>query len=231
MSGILLASTTAIEGPRERLLAAADVLMQRRSYEAVGVAELCEASGTRKGSFYYFFDSKQALAIEMLEMAWARTRTTIFAAAFDDDSLSTVEAFTAYAAWLADYQGRFAREEGLVPGCRFGNFAAELSGADESMRACIEAIFRDMAAVFEATIERGRARGEVPANIDARRVAGAVLAHMEGLMIVAKATREGVVLNDLGPFVAKLLEGEAAPTHRQSATSERVPKPRRQTKR
>ena len=198
------------QGPRERLLAAADALMHRRGYEAVGVAELCEAAGTSKGSFYHFFESKQALAIEMLELAWARTRATIFADAFDDENLTTGEAFCAYAARLADIQTRFARQEAVVPGCRFGNFAAELSGADESIRACIETIFREMTAMFEATIVRGRERGELAPDIDAHQVAGAVLAHMEGLMIVAKASRNGAVLNDLGPFVAKLLDGEVA---------------------
>ena len=216
------------QGPRDRLLVAADALMHRRGYQAVGVAELCEAAGTKKGSFYHFFASKQALAMEMLELAWTRTRATIFAEAFDDDSLSTVAAFTTYAARLADYQGRFVRQEGLVPGCRFGNFAAELSGADESVRACIETIFREMAAIFEATIVRGRTRGELPDDVDARRVAGAVLAHMEGLMVVAKATRNGRVLNDLGPLVAKLLEGDTAPPSRKAAAPVRGRKPSRQ---
>ena len=85
------------QAPGDRLLAAADMLMHRRGFVAVGVAELCEAADARKGSFSYFFDSKQALAIEMLELAWTRTRTTIFAEAFDDDSLTTIEAFAAYA--------------------------------------------------------------------------------------------------------------------------------------
>lgn len=224
-------STAADQGARERLLAAADALMHRRGYEAVGVAELCEASGTRKGSFYYFFDSKQALAIEMLELAWARTRATIFAEAFDDENLTTVGAFATYAARLADLQDRFVRKEGLAPGCRFGNFAAELSGADESVRACIETVFREMTAIFEATIVRGRERGELASNIDARHAAGAVLAHMEGLMIVSKATRNGAVLNDLGSFVAKLLDIDPAPPLPDSAALIRGPKPRRQAQR
>ena len=41
---------------RQRLLDAADVLMHERGYEAVGVAELCNAADAKKGSFYFFFD-------------------------------------------------------------------------------------------------------------------------------------------------------------------------------
>ena len=85
-----------------------------------------------------------------------------------------------------------------------------------------------MTAIFEVTIVRGRERGDIPADVDARRVAGGVLVHMEGLMVVAKATRNSAVLNDLGPFVAKLLEGDLAPSPRKSAPPRRGPKPRRQ---
>ena len=194
-----------VASPRERLLAAADVLMHQRGYEAVGVAELCATAGTRKGSFYHFFDSKQALAVEMLEHAWTRTRATIFANAFDDERRTTIASFTRYGRLLAKHQRGFVERDGLLPGCRFGNFAAELSGADEDVRACVRRIFEEMTAVFQTTIERGQRRGEVAAACNAPKVAVQVLAHMEGLMIVAKATRNPGVLQQLGPVVERLL--------------------------
>ena len=199
-------SASRIPPPRERLLAAADVLMYQRGYEAVGVAELCTAAGARKGSFYHFFNSKQALAVEMLEQAWTRTRETIFAAAFDDERRRAVASFTRYGRLLAKHQRGFVERDGLVPGCRFGNFAAELSGANEDVRACVHRVFEDMTAVFQSTIERGQVRGEVGSAVNPRKVALHVLAHMEGLMIVAKATRNPGVLEQLGPVVAQMLQ-------------------------
>jgi TetR/AcrR family transcriptional repressor of nem operon len=59
--------------PAERLLDAAADLMYARRYEAVGVAEFCARADTRKGSFYYWWPSKQALAIAMLERVWKRS--------------------------------------------------------------------------------------------------------------------------------------------------------------
>ena len=199
-------SASQVAPPRERLLAAADLLMHKRGYEAVGVAELCAVAGARKGSFYYFFDSKQSLAVEMLEQAWARTRATIFADAFDDDRRTTVASFTRYGRLLAKHQRGFVERDGLVPGCRFGNFAAELSGADEDVRACVRRVFAEMTALFQSTIERGQSSGEIASSVNPHKVALHVLAHMEGLMIVAKATRNPGVLEQLGPVVAQMLQ-------------------------
>ena len=195
-----------VASPRERLLAAADVLMLQRGYEAVGVAELCATAGTRKGSFYHFFESKQALAVEMLEHSWTRTRELIFAAAFDDERRTTIASFTRYGRLLAKQQRGFVERDGMLPGCRFGNFGAELSGADEDVRACVRRIFEEITAVFQAAIERGQRRGEISSVCDARKVAVRVLAHMEGLMIVAKVTRNPGVLEQLGPVVEQLLQ-------------------------
>ena len=198
-------SAVSVTPPRERLLAAADLLMHQRGYEAVGVAELCAAAEARKGSFYHFFDSKQSLAVEMLELAWTRTRATIFADAFDDERRTALASFTRYGRVLATHQRGFVERDGQVPGCRFGNFAAELSGADEEVRACVRGVFEEMTAVFQATIERGKKRGDVESSVNSRQVAVHVLAHMEGLMIVAKATRNPDVLEQLGPMVARML--------------------------
>ena len=38
---------------RERLLEALDAMMYARGYEAVSVADLCEAADARKGSFFH----------------------------------------------------------------------------------------------------------------------------------------------------------------------------------
>ena len=51
---------------------------------------------------------------------------------------------------------------------------------------------------------------------------------MEGLMVVAKATRNGAVLDNLGPAVAELLESDIAPTCPKLPAPGRDPKLRRQ---
>jgi TetR/AcrR family transcriptional repressor of nem operon len=49
----------------QRILEAGTALFQQRAYASIGVAEICAAAGVPKGSFYHFFPSKQALALEV----------------------------------------------------------------------------------------------------------------------------------------------------------------------
>src|SRR5215217_5181664 len=54
----------------ERLKAAALELMWEESYGAVTIDDICKHADVKKGSFYYFFDSKAALAVAALEQMW-----------------------------------------------------------------------------------------------------------------------------------------------------------------
>ncbi|HTO08336.1 MAG TPA: helix-turn-helix domain-containing protein, partial [Myxococcota bacterium] len=59
---------------RERLIDEASRLFHARSYESVGVQELCDAAEVNKGSFYHFFPSKEDLAAAVIDAQWEATR-------------------------------------------------------------------------------------------------------------------------------------------------------------
>ncbi|MEM9041337.1 MAG: helix-turn-helix domain-containing protein [Actinomycetota bacterium] len=189
---------------RERLLDAADVLMHERGYEAVGVAELCSAANAKKGSFYFFFDSKQALALEMLERSWHRTRTQIFEPAFGDPTLDAVQAIDRYGHLLADNLERLRERNDVVAGCRFGNFAIEMAPRDDTIRAAVSSILDEMVDLVAESIERS-AVGAGGDDSGARATAAAVIAQMEGLMVLAKARRDPSLLRGLGAVAGRLL--------------------------
>ena len=181
---------------RERLLTAADRLMWERGYEAVGVAELCAEAGAPRGSFYYWWPSKHALALAMIERSWERTKLALFEPTFGRDA--------SFGEQLDDYVERLvARLEcskeasSSVPGCRFGNLAAELSTRDADVRQAIDAVFADMQRIFATAITKSIASGEIPADIDPVDAAEALCAHMEGLMILAKARNEPAIIRRL----------------------------------
>ena len=190
---------------RERLLDAADVLMYQHGYEAVGVADLCRVANARKGSFYHFFDSKQALALEMLDRAWQRTRSELFAPTFGNEELGVLAAIDLYVKRLVRHLERFRLATDTVAGCRFGNFAAELAALDDAIRQRIADIFVDMQAIVASSVDRSIARGELAPSLDAAGFASDFIALMEGRMMLAKASRNPKDLSSLGATARRLL--------------------------
>ncbi len=197
--------------PRDRLLEVAERLVYERGYEAVGVAELCQSAGIPKGSFYHWWGSKQALTVAMLDRAWRVTRERIFEPAFGDDA-PVGEQLDRYTASLAARLDRHLTLGGTVWGCLFGNLAAELSTRDAVVRARVDEILDEMRAIFAAAIRRGIDRGELDPDVDPETGALGLCAHMEGLMVLAKASGDPRVITRLAPDARRLLGLRATPS-------------------
>lgn len=178
--------------------------MRYRGYEAVGVADVCREADVRKGSFYHFFDSKAALAIELLEGSWQRLRSKVFTEAFGQSS-STIDTFHRFGELIAANMTHEFDTEGAISGCRFGNFAIELANTDDAIRSCVHNVFDDMAAIFRSAIESGQASGELAADLDPTATSLALLAQMEGLMLLAKANRQPAIIETFGATAERLL--------------------------
>ena len=63
-----------VSDAKERLMKAVRGLIWEGSYGGTTIDQICEKAGVKKGSFYYFFDSKADLAEASLGEEWERRR-------------------------------------------------------------------------------------------------------------------------------------------------------------
>jgi TetR/AcrR family transcriptional repressor of nem operon len=81
----------------------------------------------------------------------------------------------------------------------------ELSTQNENFRARVSARLEDMVDSASLAIARSLELGEISPTTDVDQAARDVIAHMEGLMVVAKAHRDPSLLRQLGPTIRRLL--------------------------
>ena len=170
----------------EKILAAGRSLFEARGYSALGVAEICKAAGVPKGSFYYFYASKEALALAVVDEHWADQRrewTRILGGTGRDaqplDRLRQLFEETE--------AGQHAVQQGCgtVPGCLFGNLSLEMSNQTEAVRARLQEIFDAQVEMVAEVIGEARDRGQVTVT-DPREAARSVVAQLEGQVLFAK---------------------------------------------
>ena len=168
---------------QEKLLAAAQSLIEQRGYSGLGVAEICKSADVPKGSFYYFFESKEALALAVLDEQW-NTQRGDWARILEGDGEP-----------LPRLRGLFEQTEaalragqqscGTVSGCMFGNLTLELSNQTEPIRERLQQIFEAQAAMVEKTVVEAQERGEVSVR-DTHEAARSIVAQLEGQVLFAK---------------------------------------------
>lgn len=189
---------------RRKILDAARSLIEERGYSALGVAEVCKAAGVPKGSFYYFFESKEALALAVVDEHWAAQKC------------DWTQALTGDAEPLWRLRRLFEETEagqravqlgcGTVAGCLFGNLTLELSNQTEAVRERLQEIFDAQVDMVESVIAEARERGEVGVA-DTREAARAVVAQLEGQVMFAKLYNNTDRLGPLWPNCLALLGG------------------------
>ncbi|MBT2507637.1 TetR/AcrR family transcriptional regulator [Streptomyces sp. ISL-98] len=188
---------------RERLLDAACGLMLSRGYGTIGVAEICARADVKKGSFYHFFESKQALTIEAINAHWAAQRPGWVATLRGDgpaeDRLERLFLDQAAAQRTAKAQ------DGAVNGCLFGNLALELSTQDAAVRARLAEIFEEQIDLVHAALTDAAEQGTIPTPAATRTTARAVLAQLEGMVMFAKLANDPAVLDGLWAQTSRLL--------------------------
>ena len=193
---------------RERLIETALRLWFERSYAAVGVNEICEEAGVRKGSFYHFFPSKSDVALAVLDHRKEQALELVFAPAFEANAspLARLER-------LVEVQYQLQRglqtQSGAVMGCPIGNLALELSTQDDQVRERCVQLFDDWISLIEPLLTEAVELGELP-PIDVRRAATAVVAYLEGILLLAKTRNDIDLITDLAQGVHQLAAGFAA---------------------
>ncbi len=187
---------------RQRIVNAAKTRFHSRSYGDVGVKEICDSAEVQKGSFYHFFPSKRDLAIAVIEEFADDWATGFIAEAFDP-KLPPMERFD-YLIDAAYFWQKAARDiQGHLPGCLFGNLALEISTQDDILRAKLNAVFIMAKKRIMETLDEAVAEGSVE-PLDSENSAEAMLAYLEGLILLAKTQNNPDVIHRLGKAIKSI---------------------------
>ena len=93
--------------------------------------------------------------------------------------------------------------EGRMPGCLFGNLALEVSTRDEVLRAKLIAVFDKASSKFRDALDEAIERGDI-APLNAELTATAMLAFLEGVILLAKTKNNPELVLQLGPAIKTL---------------------------
>lgn len=187
---------------RERLLESAERLIHERGYTAVGVGEICADAGVNKGSFYYFFPSKQQLVLDVVDGMWQQTRSMIEQSLLREGP--PLDRIHDYLDQLLDHH-RCACSGHAQAGCPLGNLALEMSTQDSLLRERLSQVFDAQIDTFERVVDEARQEGSVASDLDPRATAEAIISLVQGKILFSKLRDDPEVLDRLSEQVDRLL--------------------------
>jgi TetR/AcrR family transcriptional repressor of nem operon len=165
---------------RDRLIASARYLFWERGFAGTSMADLLAHAGVNSGSFYHFFESKEALLRAVLEMYLHALRPVIVDPAFSRTSDPAERIF----AILAGYRERILQTDSKY-GCPLGRLALEIDPENRPAHKLIAENFQGwIGAVRECVLQM---KDRLPANTDPDALSTYVLAVMEGGVMLSRS--------------------------------------------
>ena len=176
----------------ERLMTAALELMWEESYGAVTIDDICTRADVKKGSFYYFFDSKSALAVAALEKLWRDDWKPAMDARFSP-SVEPLERIRGHLESAFSRQCQVKNKTGKVLGCPVCSVGSEVSTQEVDVGAKVREIVVRRRKYLESAIRDAVADGSIE-PCDPVRKAVALSCMMEGAISQAR------IMNDPEPL-------------------------------
>jgi len=167
---------------RERIVERAAELFAERGVTATSLDEVLAAAGAGKSQLYHYFRGRDELVEAAVGLRCAQVLSELTQALGAVASLAELE--QALAGFADGY------EQMGLPGCPIGSLAAEVAERNDGARLQTAAAFDVWERLFADALERMRGRGELRADASPAALATALLASIEGGMVLSQTRKD-----------------------------------------
>ena len=169
------------ETKRQLLVDIGTAIFTQKGFSGTGLDEIVQLAEVPKGSFYYYFGSKEAYAQEVI-----RNYAAYFAKKLDrtlgDETLTPLRRLRAFAAEATHGVRRFEFKRG----CLVGNLGQEMASLQDDFRVLLLAVLNQWRDRFRACLAEAQACGEIATTADPAALASFFWSAWEGAVLCAK---------------------------------------------
>src|SRR3970282_674205 len=150
---------------KDHIIEVAAGLINLRGFNNTSVDAVLQASGVKKGSFYYYFKSKEDLGYAIIESHLRRFSDHVLGKAFSGkkDALMELEDFL-------DIILELHRQRNCSGGCLMGNMAMEMSDIHEGFRRKFQEVFEDWRIRVARVLQKAKISGQFNDHMDSTRL-------------------------------------------------------------
>ena len=197
------------EETRQRIIEEAASLFNQRGYEGCSIQDIMDATGLEKGGIYRHFETKEELAAEAFDFAWA---TSI------ERRREKLDSIADHVARLKQHVANFVTRAGIRGGCPLLNMAV-YSGSwsgngpengrvngNPVLRERVRAALHGWQRMLGQIIEDGKKAETIRVEVDACMLANLIIGSVEGAMLIGRIEGSDQPIRDALEHLNEYLE-------------------------
>ena len=176
------------EATRQRIIAEAAPIFNRRGYAGCSIQDLMDATGLEKGGIYRHFANKEELAAEAFRLALAQS------VKLRTDNLAGIPGALDK---LRQLIANFIEIPSAVPGgCPLMNTAIDADDGNPALRELALKGIQNWRSRLAKVVEAGIRTGEIRKGTKPTRIANTIIATLEGALMISRLERSKTPLLD-----------------------------------
>lgn len=169
---------------REKIIQKGAELIYSQGFNATGLQQILKAAGVPKGSFYFYFKSKEDFGLAVIDH-FSATISEIFSVYLNDRETPPVKRLGT----LLEYFEDTFQKTGCSCGCPIGNLSLELADTHERLRLHLQSVIEKLVAKIESCIEEAKRDKSLPADLNASDAAYFIFHGFEGAILNMKVAK------------------------------------------
>jgi TetR/AcrR family transcriptional repressor of nem operon len=169
---------------RESIIKHGARLVHSRGYNNTGLADILQAAGVPKGSFYFYFKSKDEFGLALVDYYWEFIKA-MGEACLSDSDIPPLERLSRF---MDAYQQIFEGMD-LCCGCPIGNLMQEMSDLSDDFRKKVGDVYSRMQDFIAQLLEEARSRGDLSPEADPAKTAQFIMNSWEGAIMHMKLAK------------------------------------------
>ncbi|MCS4297473.1 MULTISPECIES: TetR/AcrR family transcriptional regulator [Acinetobacter] len=171
------------EATRQHILNTSFKLVLHKGFVGVGLQEILTTCGVPKGSFYYYFTSKEAFGCALLQQYLADYKVKIDQLILQEERSAYARLVALWQAWIDD---PCHNEGGWAENCLIVKLAAEVSDLSEDMRQILNFGVSKLTERIANLLSDGQQDGSIPQHIEPEKMAQTMYQLWLGAALLAK---------------------------------------------
>jgi TetR/AcrR family transcriptional repressor of nem operon len=191
-----------VSDAKQRLMDAVLDLIWSGSYGTTTIDQICAKAEVKKGSFYYFFESKAELAAEAFSESWKEKRVELDA--IFSPMVPPLERLKKYCDFAFQFQSEIKAKYGRVLGCPHSALGSEVCTQEDLLGKKIQEIMAYKQKYIESAIRDAQAAGLLNVS-DVSSKARMIMAYYEGLLTQARIQNNLELLRETATGIFAIL--------------------------
>jgi TetR/AcrR family transcriptional regulator, transcriptional repressor for nem operon len=169
---------------REEIICKGAELIHAQGFNSTGLQQILETVGIPKGSFYFYFKSKEDFGLEIINYFNASINA-IFTRYLSDQKIPSLKRLEK----LFEFFETAFQKSGYALGCPIGNLSLELADTNERLRLHLAGVIEALIAQIESCLQEAKRDKSLPAHLNTDDTARFIFHGFEGAVLHMKVVK------------------------------------------